>query len=115
MHNDPHGRKPEPLPAAPVVGVGGGSLGEAFSTLTGVDHSTLIGGHYSTLLGGDFSKLTGGFGATLTAGVGSTLVVNWRDRVTGLCRVAAGVIGEGGLLPGVTYRWDDGRWISQIS
>ena len=89
------------------------------STLTGGDWSTLTGGHDSILTGGDGSTLTGGDGSiltgghdailtggdwsTLTGGYGSILSFHYYDNRK---RIFTAYVGEDGVEPGVTYRFD---------
>ena len=70
--------------------------------------STLTGGDYSTLTGGDRSTLTGGYGSTFTGGDGSTLICRWWDGER--YRTAVGICEVGGVMPGIAYRVQNGKF-----
>lgn len=83
----------------------------ARSTLKGGDRSILTGGQYNVLVGGEGSTLTGGEGSTLAGGVDSVLVfTQWYD---GAKEVYVGVVGHGGIQPGVAYRLWDGQIVRE--
>ena len=84
-----------------------------FGRVSAGDHSIVKVGDYGIATVGDCSMVTAGHRGTVTAGDFSLVVAGVEGHVTAgkgsviRIRTATGIIGQGGLLPGVKYRLDE--------
>jgi hypothetical protein len=98
-----------------TAGYRGTATAGNYGTATAGYRGTATAGNYGTATAGDRGTATAGYRGTATAGDygtatagdGGVISIRWYDGTR--YRLAVGVVGEGGIEPGVPYRVVDGR------
>ena len=80
-------------------------------TATAGYYGTAIAGGRGTATAGDYGTATAGDYGTATAGDSGTIQIRWHDGDR--YRTAVGYVGEGGILPNVAYRVENGVFVEQ--
>jgi hypothetical protein len=93
-----------------TAGDGGTATAGYRGTATAGYRGTATAGDDGTATAGNYGTATAGDGGTATAGYGGTLIIRWFDGCR--YRTAVGYVGEDGILPGVGYRVDAGKFVA---
>ena len=93
-----------------TAGYSGTATAGDCGTATAGYYGTATAGYGGTATAGDYGTAIAGYKGTATAGYRGTIQIRWWDG--NRSRTAVGYVGEGGILPNVAYRVENGVFVA---
>ena len=94
-----------------TAGYCGSATAGDYGTATAGNRGSATAGDCGTATAGNYGSATAGYCGSATAGGGGTIQIRWWDG--NRSSTAVGYVGDGGILPNVAYRVENGVLVEQ--